>query len=568
MIAALAKTLPRNADVAEQLELLSDILELEGEAAYRLLAYRRAASLVREQSGLVAELALEGKAKELPGIGKTIEGKIVEIVNEGEIRALTKHKALVPPEVIEFTRLPGLGPKTARKIWQELGVTTLADLKEAAKAERLRVLPGIGAKLEERIVKELSGRKKAPAEVRPLLGQGLPAVQAVVAVLREHPAALEVSEAGSVRRRRETFRDLDIIATATEPRELTEYFTTLRWVEKVVAKGESKATVVSNDGLRFDLRVVPSGLYGNLLQHFTGSKHHNVALREDAVRRGLSISENGVKDVETGEIFKTGSEQELYEFLGYQYIPPELRENLGELEAARKGELPKLVELADVKGDLHSHTTYSDGRDSLEQMVLAARARGYKYYAVTDHPRGTLAEQDLEIDILNERLKPFRILKGIEVNIRIDGSLSLPDEVLAKRDWVMASLHAAFDRNPTERVLTAMENPHVDCIGHLTARKINIRPAANIDIERVVTKALETGTFFEINAQPNRLDLRDTQARLAGEAGVKIAVNTDAHQLGALQHMEMGVAQARRAWLTKEQVLNTRTWPQIEKLLK
>jgi DNA polymerase (family 10) len=226
------------------------------------------------------------------------------------------------------------------------------------------------------------------------------------------------------------------------------------------------------------------------------------------------------------------------------------------------------VELKDIKGDLHSHTTWSDGRATLEHMVLAARARRYAYLAVTDHPRGTLVEQDLEIDALNERLKPFRILKGIEVNIRVDGSLSLPDDVLAKRDWVIASLHAAFDRSPTERVLTAMENPHVDMIGHLTARKINIRPPADVDVERVVEKALETGTFLEINAQPNRLDLRDTHARLAGEAGVKIAVNTDAHQLGALEHIEMGVAQARRAWLTKDQVLNTRTWPQIEKLRK
>ncbi len=272
--------------------------------------------------------------------------------------------------------------------------------------------------------------------------------------------------------------------------------------------------------------------------------------------------------VESGEELKFSDEEQVYERLGYQFIPPELRENAGELEAARKGELPELVELLDIKGDLHTHTSYSDGRDTLEQMALAARARGYEYYAVTDHPRGTLVEQDLEIDALNERLKPFRILKGIEVNIRIDGSVSLPDEVLAQRDWVMASLHAAFDRNPTERVITAMENPHVDCIGHLTARKINIRPPANVDIERVVAKALETGTFLEINAQPNRLDLRDSHARLAGEAGVRIAVNTDAHQLSALQHMEMGAAQARRAWLTKDHVLNTRPWPQIEKLLK
>jgi DNA polymerase (family 10) len=568
-----AKTLPRNADVAEQLELLADILELEGEAAYRLLAYRRAAARVRETSGLVAELALAGKAKELPGIGKTIEGKIVEIVNEGEIRALTKHKALVPPEVVDFTRLPGLGPKTARKIWQELGITTLADLKTAAKAERLRVLPGLGAKLEKRIAQELSGRKQAPQEVRPLLGQGLPAAQAVVAVLREHPAAIEVSEAGSVRRRKETFKDLDVIATATDPGELTEYFTKLRWVETVAARGESKATVVSNDGLRFDLRVVPSGLYGNLLQHFTGSKHHNVALREDAVRRGLSISENGVKDVDTGEIFKTGSEEELYEFLGYQYIPPELRENLGEIEAARKRELPELVELGDLRGDLHSHSTWSaDGKNTIEEMAQAAQERGYSYLAVTDHSHylreGRMEAQDDEIEALNDRFgRRFRLLKGVEVNIRADGTLDVDDETLARRDWVVASLHTAFDKNPTERVLEAMANPHVDCIGHLTARKINRRGPADIDLTRVFEQALATKTFLEINSQPDRLDLRDAHARAAAEAGVLLSISSDAHSTRALAYPEIGVGQARRAWMTKEQVLNTRTWPQITKLL-
>ncbi|TMK33606.1 MAG: hypothetical protein E6G64_03680, partial [Actinobacteria bacterium] len=313
---------------------------------------------------------------------------------------------------------------------------------------------------------------------------------------------------------------------------------------------------------------VPPESYGNLLQHFTGSKDHNVALRERAVKDGLSVSEYSITVVESGDELRYGSEAEVYERLGYQFIPPELRENAGELEAARKGELPKLVELADIKGELHCHSTWSDGRHTLEQMALAVRERGYSYMAITDHPRGTLAEQDLEVDQLNERLKPFRILKGIEVNIRVDGSLSLPDGELAVRDWVIASLHGAFDRNPTERVLAAMDNPHVDCIGHLTARKINIRPPAEIDFESVVPRAVETGTFLEINSQPNRLDLRDTHARLAGEAGVKVAVNTDAHELRALQHVEMGVAQARRAWLTKDQVLNTRTWPQIEKLLK
>jgi DNA polymerase (family X) len=564
-----ARALPRNVDLAEQLELLADLLEIEGEASFRVLAYRRAATRIRETAGSVAELALAGRAKELQGIGKTIEEKIVQVVEDGEMHALTKRKKVIPPDVVRFMRLPGLGPKTAARIWQELGVTTVEELKRAAEQEQLRTLAGLGAKTEERILKALAEQEQEPAASdRRLLGDGLGAVLAVVDVLRAHPAAVKVSEAGSARRRKETFRDLDIIATATDPEALIDHFTNLKWVVEVAAKGPTKATVLSNEGLRFDLRVVPPESYGNLLQHFTGSKDHNVALRERAVKDGLSVSEYSITVVEGGEELKFAEEEEVYERLGYEYIPPELRENAGELEAARKRELPDLVELPQIKGDLHSHTTHSDGRDTLEQMALAARARGYAYLAVTDHPRGTLAEQDLEIDALNERLAPFRLLKGIEVNIRIDGSLSLPDDVLAERDWVIASLHAAFDRNSTERVLAAMENPHVDMIGHLTARKINIRPPANVDVEKVVEKAVETGTFLEINSQPNRLDLRDTNARMAGAAGVKIAVNTDAHQLSALAHIEMGVAQARRAWLTKDQVLNTRSWSQIEQLRK
>jgi DNA polymerase (family X) len=553
--------------VADQLELLADLLELEGEASFRVLAYRRAATRIRETAGSVAELALAGRAKDLNGIGKTIEEKIVQVVEDGEMHALTKRKHIVPPEVVLFMRLPGLGPKTAARIWHELGVTTIDDLKHAAESEQLRTLAGLGAKTEERILKALAEKKQEPSDRR-LLGDGLGALLAVVSVLQAHPAAVEVSEAGSARRRKETFRDLDIIATATDPEELTTYFTKLAWVVEVVAKGTTKATVLSNDGLRFDLRVVPPESYGNLLQHFTGSKDHNIALRERAVKDGLSVSEYSITVVETGEELRAGDEAAVYERLGYELIPPELRENSGELEAARAGGLPTLVELEDIKGELHCHSTWSDGKHPLEQMALAARERGYAYLAMTDHPRATLAAQDEEVDALNERLKPFRILKGIEVNIRADGSVSLPDGVLAQRDWVIASLHGAFDRDPTERVIAAMENPHVDCIGHLTARKINIRGPAPVDVERVVAKAVETGTFLEINSQPNRLDLRDTHARLAGEAGVKIVVNTDAHELRALQHIEMGVAQARRAWLTKEQVLNTRTWPQIERLLK
>jgi DNA polymerase (family 10) len=558
--------------VAEQFELLADFLELEGADAFRVLAYRRAATRIRETPGSIAELALEGRAKDLPGIGKTIEEKIQQIVEKGEIEALTKRRAIVPPEVVLFMRLPGLGPKTAARIWHGLGVTTLEELRKAAEERRLRALPGLGAKTEERILKALAETPE-PSDDRRLLGEGLPAVLAVVSVLREHPAADLVSEAGSVRRRKETFRDLDIIATAADAAALIDHFTHLPWVAEVAASGDTKATVISHDGLRFDLRVVPPDAYGNLLQHFTGSKEHNVALREDAVRRGFSVSEYGVQDVTTGEVFRTRSEEELYAYLGYAYIPPELRENRGELEAARSGERPRLVEPGELRGDLHSHSTWSaDGRNTIEEMAQAALDRGYAYLAMTDHSHylrdGRLDAQREEIEALNERLAPFRLLRGIEVNIRADASLDVSDDELAACEWVVASLHTSFDRSPTERVLAALENSHVDCIGHLTARRITRRPGADVDVERVVVKALETGTFLEINSQPDRLDLRDTHARLAGEAGVPIVVSSDAHRVDALGFVELGVAQARRAWLTREHVFNTRPWAEIERMLK
>jgi len=565
-------TLPRNDELAEQLELLADLSELEGEDSFRVLAYRRAATRIRETGGPVAQLALDGKAKSLTGIGKTIEAKIVEVVELGEMKALTKRKAIIPAEVVKFMHLPGLGPKTARRIWQELGVTTIAELKAAAEQQRLRGLAGLGAKSEEKILAALAHEPADPRESRRLLGAGLPAVLAVVSVLREHPAAVKVSEAGSVRRRRETFRDLDLIATSTDAPALIDYFTKLKWVADVVAKGDTKATVISNDGLRFDLRVVPPESYGNLLQHFTGSKEHNVAMREEAVRRGFSVSEYGITTVETGDVFTAEDEEAVYEHLGYAWIPPELRENGGELEAARDGELPALVERSDLRGDLHSHSTWSDGKASIAEMAAAARDLGHEYLAMCDHSQrlrdGRLAAQWEEIDALNEQLAPFRILKGIEVNIRANGELDMTDDLLAPLDWVMASVHSSFDNDPTGRVLAALENPHVDCIGHLTSRKIGKRGPSTIAVEQVVEAALATGTFLEINSQPDRLDLRDANARLAGEAGLTLVISSDGHSTGALSYVELGVAQARRAWLAKGQILNTRSWPEIEKLRK
>jgi DNA polymerase (family X) len=570
MIDAMA-ALPKNAEVAEQFDLLADLLELEGAESFRVLAYRRAATRMRETSGSIAELALNGRAKELQGIGKTIEEKIVQIVETGEIEALAKRRTLVPEGVVQFMRLPGLGPKTAARIWRELGVTTLEELKGAAEGQQLRGLAGLGPKSEEKILKALAFKAANPDEGRRLLGEGLPAALAVVSVLREHPAAVHVSEAGSVRRRKETFKDLDIVATATDPRELTEYFTKLKWVTDVAAHGDTKATVLSNEGLRFDLRVVPAESYGNLLQHFTGSKEHNVAMREDAVRRGLSISEYGVTTVESGDVFKTEDEDALYEFLGYEPIPPELRENCGELEAARRGELPQLVELRDVRGDMHTHTHWSaDGKSTLAEMVEAAVARGYEYYAITDHSHylreGKLARQLEEIDALRDRFPKLRILAGVEANIRSNGEVDVSEEELAGLDWVVASVHQAPENRPTERVLEAMENPYVDVIGHLTGRRIRTRGPRDVDVERVVEKALEVGCFLEVNGQPDRLDLRDVHARAAKEAGLKLVLDSDAHEVRSQAYVELAVAQARRGWLTKDDVLNTRTWKQLEKL--
>ena len=568
------QTLPRNAELADQLDLLADLSEILDEESFNVIAYRRAAGRIRESAVPIAELALAGRAKELPGIGKTIESKVVEVVEDGEMHALTKRRGLVPPGVVEFLRLPGVGPKTAARIWTQLGITSLDGLKGAAEEGRLRDLSGMGARSEEKILKALEAGVGGQPEERRLLGQGLPAVRRIVAELAAHPAATAVSEAGSARRRRETVRDLDLIATSTDGPALIAAFCEGDWVSEVAARGETKATVVGHDGLRFDLRVVPDECYGNVLQHFTGSKDHNIALREDAQRRGLSISEYGVTDVESGDVVTHTSEDELYAFLGYSPIPPELREGTAEIAAARAGTLPTLVEPEDLRGEMHCHSTWSsDGKNSLEEMVLTAKSRGYRFLCITDHSHylrdGRLEAQWREIDELNGRLpKSFRVYRGIEVNIRADGSLDVEDALLAELDWVVASVHTSFERSPTERIMGAMDNPHVDCIGHLTGRRLLKRDGAPVDVERVVAHAVETGTAVEINSQPDRLDMRDAHARLAGEAGVLIPINTDAHSVGALGYAELGVAQARRAWLTKDQILNTRSWRDVKKLTK
>jgi DNA polymerase (family X) len=579
MIAAgmAGETLPRNQDLAEQFELLADLLELDGADAFRLSAYRRAADRIRESSASVARLALDGRATQISGIGGTIQDKIAEYVETGDLRAIAKLRDRVPIGLVQMMKVPGLGPKTARRLWQELGIEDVEALRAAAEAQQLRAISGLGPKTEERVLTALA-REAAdgggPETGRFLLGRVLPVLRETVAELAEHPACERVSEAGSARRRLETVKDADLIATAADPSALTEAFVSHERVAEVAAHGPTKATVVSFDGFKFDLRVVPPESYGNLLQHFTGSKDHNVALREDAVRRGFSVSEYGVAR-EEAEPFQTVDEAELYAHLGYAWIPPELRENRGELEAARREELPTLVELADLQGDLHMHTTWSDGRATLEEMVEAAQALGHRYVAICDHAkrlRGELLERQTdEIAAANGHFDGIEILAGIEVDIRRDGTLDVEDEALAARDWVMASVHAGFTDGRAEltrRLVAACDNPHVDCIGHPTGRKLNRRAPYDADWDAVFARAAETGTFLELNAQPDRLDLKDTMARAAVTAGVKVVISTDAHRVHELANLELAVFQARRGWLTKDDVVNTRPWHQVRRMLK
>jgi DNA polymerase (family 10) len=529
---------------------------------------------LRESAAPVAQLALDGRATQIPGIGGTIAAKIVELSETGDLQALAKLRDRVPAGLVDVMRVPGLGSKTARRLYTELGISSEEELRAAAERQQLRALSGLGPKTEERVLQALSA-PKTKLERKTLLGRALPAVEAALEELRAHPAAERVSEAGSIRRRVETVRDLDLIATASDPAALTSHFAGLPWVAEVAAHGTTKAVAVSYDGLRFDLRVVPPECFGNLLQHFTGSKDHNVALREDAVKRGLSVSEYGIATVETGDVFTAATEGVLYERFGYAWIPPELRENRGELAAAREGRLPKLVELDDLQGDLHMHTDWSDGRDTLEAMAQTALALGRRYVAISDHAKrlkdGRMERQAAEIAALSERLDGLEILTGVEVDIRRDGSLDMSDELLAERDWVMASIHAGFRGGRdelTDRIVAAMENPYVDAIGHPTGRKLNRRGAYELDLERVFAKAVETGTFLEINSQPDRLDLTDVHAKAAVEAGVKLVISTDAHEVAHLAHLPLGVAQARRGWVTAADVVNARPWSEVAAMRK
>jgi len=573
-----------NAEIAAALEELGILYELDGAVKYRVLAYSTAAKAIRESPVSVAELAARGEATEVPGVGKTLAEKIDALIATGEIPAAVKLKAKFPPTLIEVTRVPGVGPKTARRLFEELEISSMDDLKAAAEGEKVRHVKGLGPKAEENILAALE-RLGEPGEGpgRLLLSKVKPIAEELAEALREHPAADRVEVAGSVRRWGETCKDIDLIATAEEPTALAEHLASHALIAAAGKPGPNGLHAQTHNGVSVDLRIVPPAAFGNLLQHFTGSQAHNVQLREEAVARGLSVSEHGITDTESGDVETCATETQVYERLGYAYIEPELREGRGELKAAREGKLPDLVELADVKGDLHSHTTLSDGRNSLDEMAEAARDRGYAYLAITDHSASHGFGDHVTAERLWERIeevrawnkgygkKDFRLLSGSEINIGLDGSLDYPDDLVAALDWVVASVHTSFnvsEKQMTERVLAAIENPDVDCIGHLTGRLIGRREPYGIDVEAVAEAAARTGTMIEINGNPNRRDLSDRHARLAAEAGVKIVLNTDAHGVDTLDNMAYAVATARRAWLTADDVANTRGWKEFAELLK
>lgn len=567
-----------NADVAAVFEEIADLLEIEGANPFRVRAYRFAARTIRDLSREVAEMVAKGEdLTSLPGIGEDLAGKIKDIVATGTTALLEKHRKTVPATVTELLRIPGLGPKRVRILSQGLNIRSLSELQNAAREGRVRALPGFGEKTEQHILDALAAQTGKERRVRS--ADAAPYAEALVTYLRQFPGVGRVVAAGSYRRGKETIGDLDILATARHGKAVTDRFTAYPEVEEVLARGETKASVRLKSRLQVDLRVVPNDCYGAALQYFTGSKDHSVVLRQLAQQRGLKLNEYGVFRGETRVAGET--EESVYAAVGLPWIPPELRENRGEFEAARAGRLPHLLEQQDLQGDLHAHTKATDGRHSLKEMAEAARHQGLKYLAITDHSRrltmakgldsGRLLMQMDEIDRLNATLSRIRLLKGIEVDILEDGNLDLPDEVLSRLDLVVGAVHGYFrlsKQQQTERILKAMDHPHFSILAHPSGRLIDRREPYEVDMLRVIRKARERGCFLEVNAHPERLDLTDIYCQMAKEEGVLLAVNTDAHSTLDLENIRFGIGQARRGWLEKSDVVNSRPLQEVRTFLK
>lgn len=564
----------QNADIAEIFRRMANLLEIEGANTFRVRAYRNAARTISSLGRQTADMLETGeKLSELPGIGDDLAAKIREIVETGELQQLAELEDRVPAELDDLMAVEGLGPKRVKALHQHLGIKNLDELKKAAENRQIRSLQGFGQKTEASILDWLSRERQD--ENRISLSEAEQRAEPLTEYLKGCKRVQKITIAGSYRRRRETVGDLDILLTCMSDTDVMERFTNYEDVQKIVSKGDTRSTVVLKSGLQVDLRVLPEAAYGAGLHYFTGSKAHNIAVRKRAVKKNLKINEYGVFKGEKRIAGKT--EKEVFKAVDLPYIPPELREDRGEIEAAEQNRLPDLIAPEKIRGDLHSHTRESDGRNGLEEMVRAAQKLGYEYLAVTDHSQKVtmangldvdrLAKQIERIDRLNETLDNFRVLKGIEVDILEDGTLDLPNEILKELDIRVCAVHYNFRltrSKQTQRILKALENPYCNILAHPTGRIIGKRQGYEIDLEKIMHAARQNGCFMELNADPERLDLADAQCQIAKHMGIRIAVSTDAHNIGALRNMRFGIAQARRGWLSAEDVINT--YP-CEKLL-
>jgi DNA polymerase (family 10) len=565
-----------NPEVAQVFEEVADLLEIQGENPFRVRAYQNAARTIRDLSAPLAQMPPE-ELVELGGIGKDLAGKIETILKTGDLPLRQELRGQVPPGLRDLMTVPGLGPKRAQTLHQRLKIGSIDDLRQAAEKHRIRRLRGFGAKTEEKILQALQGREETGRRI--LLAEAKVFADAVVRHLRQAPGVGQVEVAGSFRRRKETVGDLDLLATCRRAGPVMDRLAEYDAVAEVLARGNTKMTVRLRNGLQMDLRVVPEASYGAALQYFTGSKEHSIQRRRRAMERGLKINEYGVFRGARRVAGRT--EEDVYEAIGLPWIAPELREARGEIELALEGRLPKLVELEDLRGDLHLHTTATDGRASLEEMVAAAKARGHAYIAITDHSKRVTMARGLDarrlrqhwkaIDKLAGKVKGITLLKGVELDILEDGRLDLPDDVLAEADWVVASIHYGQNQpreKITRRLLNAIKCPHVHAIAHPTGRLLGKRKGYDVDLAAVFQAAAEYGCLLELNSQPDRLDLDDMALMAATERGVGIVINTDAHSVEELGNMQFGVYQARRAGLEAQDVANTRSLAQFRKLLK
>jgi DNA polymerase (family X) len=568
----------KNQEIARIFNDIADLLEIKGENPFRIRAYRRAALNIEGLSNDVSQTSREELLK-IPGIGQDLAGKIEEYSKTARIQAYEDLKKEIPGGLSVLLSVPGLGPRTAKLLFDQLQITNLEELERFAKEHKLSGLPGIKEKTEENIIKGIEMLKRG-MERQPL-GRVLPIANDILEQIKKNPAVRKLTVAGSIRRWKDTIKDIDILATSQDPRSVMSTFVHLPQVKEVLMHGPTKSSVLIQEGLQVDLRVVEEDSFGAALAYFTGSKAHNIRLREMAVKDGLKINEYGVFREKDNKKLGGAKEDDVYKSLGLPYIPPELREDSGEIEAALEGKLPKLVKLNDIKGDLHVHTKRSDGSHDFGELIEAARKRGYEYIAITDHSKGLgiarglsperLIEEKKEIDALNKRLKGFRLLTGTEVDIRSNGEIDFPDEVLRILDIVVASIHSGFRQSReqiTGRLIAAMKNPYVTVIAHPTGRLIGERDPYDVDMDEIFRVAKETGTAIEINAYPLRLDLNDIYAKKAGEMGIPIVISTDTHVTSQFGYMEYGVSIARRGWLEKSGVLNTLSYKSLIKALK